>query len=116
MIRDGRKVRELCVSAWDDIHGGQETANAIKKVADFFEGMRQAFASSGGMDVFDRQQELFEHMKELDGYPVMYRDFTPGGSLQRQTVLTGAREEAIPPNRFEPPPSYQLQEMPTGAN
>ncbi len=116
VLRDGRKIRELCVSDWNDIHGGQETANAIKGVADFFEGMRQAFSGAGGMDVFDRQQELFEHMKELDGYPVMHRDFSPSGSLERQTLLTGAREETLAPGFFDPPGSYQLQELPQGMN
>lgn len=114
VIRDGRKVREICVSDWDDIHGGQETANAIKGVADFFEGMRQAFSAAGGMEVFDRQQELFEHMTEVDGYPVLYRDFSANGSLERQTLLTGAREETIRPGFFEPPENYQLQALPQG--
>ena len=31
VVRDGRKVRELCVSDWDDIDGGQETAEALKR-------------------------------------------------------------------------------------
>ncbi len=116
VVRDGRKVREICVSDWDDIHGGQETADAIKGVADFFEGMRRAYSAAGGMDVFDRQQELFEHMKEVDGYPILHRDFSAGGSLERQTVLTGAKEETIRPGFFEPPDTYSLQELPQGMN
>jgi hypothetical protein len=109
VIRDGRKVREICVSDWADIHGGHETADAIKGVADFFESMRQAYSAAGGMDVFDRQQELFEHMQEVDGYPVLYRDFSASGSLERQTVLTGAREETVRPGFFEPPESYSCR-------
>ena len=116
VIRDGLKVREICVSDWDDIQGGQETANAIKAVADFFEEMRQAVSDAGGMEAFGRQQELFEHMKEVDGYPVLYRDFTASGSLDRQTLLTGARDEDIRPGFFEPPEGYQLQALPQGMN
>jgi hypothetical protein len=116
VIRDGRKVRELCVSDWDDIHGGQETAKAIKGVADFFEGMRQAFSGAGGMDVFDRQQELFGHMDELDGYPVLNREFSASGTLERQTILTAVREKELSPDFFQPPPGYSFQELPTGMN
>jgi hypothetical protein len=116
VIRDGLKVRELCVSDWDDIHGGQETTDALKGVANFFESMRQAFSGAGGMDVFDRQQELFGHMDELDGYPVLYRDFSASGALERQTILTAAREEEVAPGFFLPPAGYSLQELPQATN
>jgi hypothetical protein len=114
VIRDGRKVRELCVSDWNDIEGGQETAEALKGVAAFFESMRQAFSGAGGMDVFDRQQELFGHMNELDGYPVLYRDFSASGALERQSILTSAKVEDVRPGYFEPPNGYLLQELPQG--
>ena len=116
VIRDGRKVRELCVSEWDDIEGGREAAEALKGVAEFFESMRQASSGAGGMDVFDRQQELFGHMNELDGYPVLYRDFSASGALERQTILTAARSETLSPGFFEPPAGYQFQELSQGTN
>lgn len=116
VMRDGRKVRELCMSDWDDIAGGQETAEALKDVAGFFESMRQAFSGAGAMEVFDRQQELFGHMNELDGYPILYRDFSASGALERQVILTSARQEDVSPGFFEPPQGYKLQELPQGMN
>lgn len=110
VIRDGWKVRELCVSDWDDIEGGRETAAALKGVTDFFEDMRQAFSGAGGMDVFDRQQELFGHMSELDGYPVLYRDFDASGALEREVQLTSAGKQDVSPGFFDPPNGYTLQE------
>jgi len=104
------------MSEWEDIAGGQETATALKGVAGFFESMRQAFSGAGAMDAFDRQQELFGHMNELDGYPVLYRDFSAAGALERQVLLTSARAEDLSPGFFEPPASYKLQEMPQGMN
>lgn len=116
VMRDGRKVRELCMSDWDDIAGGQETAEALKDVAGFFESMRQAFSGAGAMDAFDRQQELFGHMNELDGYPILYRDFSASGALERQVILTSARQEDVSPRFFKPPQGYKLQELPQGMN
>ena len=116
VMRDGRKVRELCMSDWDDIAGGQETAEALKDVAGFFESMRQAFSGAGAMDAFDRQQELFGHMNELDGYPILYRDFSASGALERQVILTSARQEDVSPRFFKPPQGYKLQKLPQGMN
>lgn len=116
VMRDGRKVRELCMSDWDDIAGGQETAEALKDVAGFFESMRQAFSGAGAMDAFDRQQELFGHMNELDGYPILYRDFSASGALERQVILTSARQEDVSPGFFKPPQDYKLQELPQDMN
>lgn len=116
VVRNGRKVRELCVSDWDDIDGGQETAEALRNVTEFFENMRHAYSSTGAMEVFDRQQELFGHMAALDGYPVLYRDFSPRGSLLRQTILTSARREELSPSFFEPPKGYVLQALPQSMN
>jgi hypothetical protein len=89
------------MSEWEDIKGGQETAEALKGVAGFFESMRQAFSGAGGMDAFDRQQD---------------RDFSASGALERQVLLTAAREEDLSPGFFAPPASYKLQEMPQGMN
>jgi hypothetical protein len=104
------------MSDWDYIAGGQDTAEALKDVAGFFEGMRQAFSGAGAMEAFDRQQELFGHMNELDGYPILYRDFSAGGALERQVILTSARQEDVSPGFFEPPQSYNFQELPQGMN
>ena len=116
VIRDDRKVRELCVSEWSDLEGGEETASALRGVASFFEEMRRAFSGAGGMDVFDRQQELFGQMNELDGYPILYRDFNANGSLSRETQLTAARQQDISPEFFNPPAAYAPQEMPQDPN
>lgn len=112
VVRRGKKIRELCVSAWHDIAGGQETANALKRVVDFFDSMRRVSAGVDGMDVFDRQRELLGYMGELDGYPVLDRDFSASGGLERQTLLTAARVATLNPGFFEPPKNYVFQELP----
>jgi hypothetical protein len=45
-----------------------------------------------------------------------YRDFSASGALERQVLLTAAREEDLSPGFFAPPASYKLQEMPQGMN
>lgn len=112
ILRRGRKMRELCVSAWGDLAGGQETADALQRVVNFFDSMRRAPAGVDGMEVFERQRELLGYMGELDGYPVLNRDFSASGSLERQTVMTAVREEDLEPGFFAPPKGYEFHELP----
>ena len=114
IVRRGRKIRELCVSAWDDLAGGHETAAALQRVVNFFEGMRRASAGVDGMEVFERQRELLGYMGELDGYPVLNRDFSATGSLERQTLMTAARQQDLEAAFFEPPKGYEFHELPQG--
>lgn len=108
----GRKVRDICVTDWDDIEGGRETAEAMMGMADFFNDMREAFTSAGGAFILDRQQDMFQHMRELDGYPVMSRDYDESGALRMETRLTSASREDVDPYMFNPPEGYQAQTMP----
>jgi len=55
-------------------------------------------------------------MNELDGYPILYRDFSASGALERQVILTSARQEDVRPRFFEPPQGYKVQELPQGTN
>lgn len=116
VVRGGRKIRELCVGDWADIAGGHEMADALKSVVDFFELMRQASGGAGGMGVFDRQRELLGYMNLVDGYPILNRDFSARGALQRQTLLTSAREATLSPGFFEPPKDYANQESEPAVN
>ena len=107
VMQDGRKIRDLCVTPWNDMPEGRQAAHAMMELADFFENMRNAFAGAGGLEVMDRQQEMFAYMEELDGYPVLSRDYDASGKLESESRLTGARSEKIGSSLFEPPPTYQ---------
>lgn len=106
VMREGRKIRDLCMTSWEDIEEGREVASAMMKLADFFENMRKAFSGTGGLDVMDRQQEMFAYMEALNGYPVYSRDYDASGRLESEARLQSAGHEEISPAMFEPPPGY----------
>ena len=108
----GRKIRDLCVAGWNDIEGGRETADGMMAMADFFNDMREAFSRAGNMAVLDRQQDMFQHMRELDGYPVLARDYDDTGAIRMETRLTSASEEDVDPYLFGPPEGYTEQKIP----
>jgi hypothetical protein len=105
------KTRDLCVTGWDDFPEGQEVADAMQELGDFFESMREAFARSGGLDLMDSQREMIAYMEELNGYPVQAREYDAAGELVRETKLTGASQEEVNAAMFEPPKNYHRKDL-----
>ncbi len=105
---EGRKVREMCVTPWDDIEGGRESADAFVAFADFFSNMREAFSGMGEMST---QQDMFEHLKSLGGYPVLSREFDEAGALSGESRMTSARSENLDASVFTAPAGYQKQSI-----
>lgn len=103
----GKKTAELCVTGWSDIDGGEEAAEPMRRMSAFFGEMARQFSEAAGMDVMGRQQNLFEHMEELDGYPVLVRDFGDDGAVRSETRLSSAQSADVDPALFEPPADYR---------
>jgi hypothetical protein len=104
--RNDFKVRELCVTPWDEIPGGRDIADAMLDMAGFFERMTSTLSKETGIAVMGDQQEIFAHLKELDGYPVLTREFDRGGKVASESVLKSATTEELEPSLFEPPAGY----------
>ncbi len=107
--RDGHKLRELWVTDWSNVEGGSDVVDAFEGMADFFRQMMDSLPNMGGGGPADNN--AFEHMKELGGFPVVTRDFNDDGSLEGETTLRSAKRQTIDPDAFEPPSGYKRQEM-----
>jgi hypothetical protein len=105
------KTRDLCVTSWDDFPEGQEVAGAMQELGNFFESMREAFARSGGLDLMDSQREMIAYMKELNGYPILAREYDAAGELAREMTLTGASQEEFSAAMFDPPKNYLRKDL-----
>jgi hypothetical protein len=111
VMQEGRRIREICMTGWDDIEEGREVAAAMMELAGFFESMRKAFAGAGGMGVMDRQQEMFTYMRDLNGYPILARDYDATGALKTESKLRSAGHVDLSAALFEPPESYRQQAL-----
>ena len=111
VLRDGRKFREQWVTDWSNGEGGDDVVGAFEEMAAFFRELMDAIPNMGG----DRDglsfDNVFEHMQELGGFPVVTRDFGDDGSLEGETALRSAKRQTIDPDAFEPPAGYKRQEM-----
>jgi hypothetical protein len=107
--RGGLRTSELWVTDWSNIEGGPETTEAFQEMSEFFKEMLDSipqFAGGGGV-----ADTAFEHMKEMNGFPVVTREFADDGSLERMVRLKSATRRTIDPAELEPPPGYKRKDM-----
>lgn len=112
VVRDGRVIRELWVTDWENVKGGDEAKDTFNDMADFFHEMMESIPNMGGGrggPGFD--DNIFAHMKEIGGFPVVTRDFDEDGSLEEETNLRSARRQRLDPAAFEPPSGYKRMSM-----
>lgn len=105
----GIRVSELWVTDWSNIDGGLETKAAFQEMSELLKEMLDSIPqlASGG-DVADA---AFEHMKEMNGFPVVTREFGDDGSLERMVRLKSATRRSFDPATFEPPAGYKRKDM-----
>lgn len=106
----GRKTQELWVAPWDEVEGGEEALDAFHDMAAFFTELRESTPFFGGGD--DGDNNVFEYMKELDGFPVVTVDYDASGNVIGESSLKSSRKQSIDSAVFEPPAGYKRRQMP----
>ena len=111
VIRGGTKVRELWVTDWSNVEGGDEAAGAFLEMAEFFEemldSMGDAFGGGAGEGLAGNP---YPELNFDQGFPVVVRSFE-GGQLENESVLRSSRRQTLDPDAFEPPAGYKRQQM-----
>ena len=110
VLRDGRKIRELWVTDWGNVEGGEDVVDTFEDMADFFKELMDSIPDFGqGGPSGD---PAFEHMREIGGFPVVTREFDEyDGSLEDESTLRSARRRTLDPDAFEPPSGYKRRSM-----
>lgn len=111
VFRGEEKVRELWVTDWDNVRGGQDVVDTFKEMASFYDELLDSFeqmTGSGGF--FSADRSPIESLTKIDGFPIVTRDFE-GGELESETVLESVTERDLDPDAFEPPKGYRLRTM-----
>jgi hypothetical protein len=114
--REGQKIRELWVTNWSNLEGGEEVAEVFQQMAGFFEEMMESLSqATGGLGGSAAIGEnIFEHMSKLGGLPVVTRDFE-NGALESESTLRSSKRQALESGVFEVPAGYRQQSMGPGA-
>jgi len=109
VTRDGRKTREIWVTQWDNVEGGAEAAAAFEAMAEFYAQMRDSMPRFGADE--NKNDNPFEHMKEMNGFPILTYEYSSDGSLVGESALTSSTDRSVAPEEFEPPSGYSQRQM-----
>ena len=110
--RGGTKERELWVTDWSNLEGGSETAQVFMEMAGFMQEFLDSMPQMGERKSLG--DGTFEHMKEINGYPVMTREYDAGGAVQNESQLLSARKATLDAADFEPPKKYKRKDIMKG--
>lgn len=111
--RAGARVRELWVTNWKNVEGGEEVIDTFEDVAKFFSDLADSLSDATGFPGLGDSMgdNLFEHMTEIDGFPIVTREFGDDDSLDSETTLRSSRRRTLDPADFEPPSGYKRRSM-----
>ncbi len=104
-----RKTQELWITDWNNVDGGEDAARAFTEMAAFFKKMRDSMPSFARGD--DDGANPFEHMSEMNGFPVLTHEFSSDGSVSAESSLRSSTRRTMDSAEFEPPASYKRHEM-----
>jgi len=110
--RSGVRERELCVTGWGNVAGGEDMADVFHEMGEFMTGMLDSLPSMG--DGGSLGDAAYEHLKEMNGFPVRTREFGDDGVLDGQTTLLSSQEVDYDSADFSPPKKYKRKDMMKG--
>ena len=112
ILSDSQQIRRMCVAEWDEIEGGEETAEVFEEMSAFFSEMMASFShAAGGMSGDDLSGGAFGQLSELGGFPVFSEELAYDGSLESESTLRSVRRQDFETDAFEPPAGYKRRSM-----
>lgn len=112
VIRGGAMERELWVTDWDNVAGGSEVADVFYEMGAFMTEMLDSLPKMGGGASLG--DATYEHLKEMNGFPVRTLEYGDDGVLDGQSTLVSSKEADLDPADFEPPKNYKRKDLMKG--
>jgi len=106
--RSGIKEREMWVTGWNEIEGGSSVMEVFEELADFTRSLMDSLPMEGEKSIAD---PTFEHMKEINGFPVKTLEFDSNGSVVSEATFLGSKSVNLDSADFQPPKKYKHRDM-----
>lgn len=116
ILRGGVRTRELWVTDWANVEGGDQVAAGFQEMADFFKQMLDSMSAMSNLGSFGEgfADSSFEHLREMNGFPVVSREYDENGVFEGMAALKSATVTSLDPESFEPPANYKRQDLNMG--
>lgn len=108
ITQQGRKVRDVWVTNWNNIQGSRELAATFDSMSEFTQKLLASFPMQGESPM---QDNAFMTIKQMGGFPVATREYRADGTVASETALRSASVQSINPAIFQPPAGYQADSM-----
>jgi hypothetical protein len=105
IYQEGGKIQECLVTDWSNLEIDPSTFNVFKEMAALFE----EFGKSIGADMSAATNNPFEEMNNLEGFPVVTRQFE-GGVMHSATELKSVTTRTVEAALFENP-GYKVNKI-----
>lgn len=105
VLLSGEVISELCVVPYSSLPGTDDLAAAMEGMASLMKEFSKAFAELGGGD------RGIEAIGEVQGFPLLTREFSGGRATGRETTVREWREEDVPSSQFEVPAGYRKRDL-----
>jgi hypothetical protein len=106
-----RKIRELWVTDWSRIEGGQDVAELFAELSDFMNEMVEAMPKFGGMPAAHQANDaVFENLRKVKGFPVVTQVLDAKG-VASESSMRSTKTQKLDPSTFQPPKGYRQRTM-----
>ena len=103
VYKSGKKLREVWVTPSTAVLGGESALVLLREMSEFFATLADSIG--GSAPGFQLDQNPFEDLQRMQGFPVLTRNFA-GGRVKTEIALHAVEEQQISPAEFEPPQGY----------
>ncbi len=106
VFQGGKKLREVWVAPPAAVPGGESALALLREMSDFYGSLMSSVEKAApGFDGGLSNQNPFEDLARMNGFPVLTRSFV-GGRAGTEVALLSVEEQPLSPAEFEPPEDY----------
>ncbi len=105
--KNNQKESEYCVATWSELGASDNMKQSFEGMSEFMKGFLGQFKEMSPMQMDDNP---FNYMNEIGGFPVLNRQFSNGQATEEST-LSSITEQDIDSATFAAPAGYQQRSL-----